>query len=152
MNKFFFIILLIVFDFISKKIVFDNISLNNFIAILPILDLTHIHNYGVSFGLFSGVISSWMIILITSTITIVIIYLMIQASNKVEKWGLTLIIAGAISNIFDRAINNYVLDFIYLHYKDFYWPAFNFADVYITLGVLMIIFQIVKELKKKNTK
>ena len=152
MNKFFFIILLIVFDFISKKIVFDNISLNNFIAILPILDLTHIHNYGVSFGLFSGVISSWMIILITSTITIVIIYLMIQASNKVEKWGLTLIIAGAISNIFDRAINNYVLDFIYLHYKDFYWPAFNFADVYITLGVLMIIFQVVKELKKKNTK
>ena len=149
MNKFFFIILLIVLDFISKKIVFDNISLNNFIAILPILDLTHIHNYGVSFGLFSGVISSWMIILITSTITIVIIYLMIQASNKVEKWGLTLIIAGAISNIFDRAINNYVIDFIYLHYKDFYWPAFNFADIYITFGVLMIIFQIINELKKK---
>ena len=94
MKKFFYIILLIVLDFVSKKIVFDYISLNNFIAILPILDLTHIHNYGVSFGLFSGVISSWMIILITSTITIVIIYLMIQSSNKVEKWGLTLIIAG----------------------------------------------------------
>ena len=152
MNKFFYIILLIILDFVSKKIVFDYISLNNFIAILPILDLTHIHNYGVSFGLFSGVISSWMIILITSTITIVIIYLMIQSSNKVEKWGLTLIIAGAISNIFDRAINNYVIDFIYLHYKDFYWPAFNFADIYITFGVLMIIFQIINELKKKNIK
>ncbi len=152
MKKFFYIILLIVLDFVSKKIVFDYISLNNFIAILPILDLTHIHNYGVSFGLFSGVISSWMIILITSTITIVIIYLMIQSSNKVEKWGLTLIIAGAISNIFDRAINNYVIDFIYLHYKDFYWPAFNFADIYITFGVLMIIFQIINELKKKNIK
>ena len=74
---------------------------------------------------------------------------MIQASNKVEKWGLTLIIAGAISNIFDRAINNYVIDFIYLHYKDFYWPAFNFADIYITFGVLMIIFQIINEFKKK---
>ena len=151
MNKLFYIILLIVLDFVTKKIVFNYIILNNFIVLLPILDLTHIHNYGVSFGLFSGVISSWMIILITSAITIAIIYLMIQASNKVEKWGLTLIIAGAISNIFDRAINNYVLDFIYLHYKDFYWPAFNFADVYITLGVLMIIFQIVKEFKKKNT-
>ena len=148
MNKFFFIILLIVLDFISKKIVFDNISLNNFIAILPILDLTHIHNYGVSFGLFSGVISSWMIILITSTITIVIIYLMILASNKVEKWGLTLIIAGAISNIFDRAINNYVIDFIYLHYKDFYWPAFNFADIYISIGIIMIIANMVKKINK----
>ena len=150
MNKFFYIILLIVLDFVTKKIVFNYIILNNFIVLLPILDLTHIHNYGVSFGLFSGVISSWMIILITSAITIAIIYLMIQASNKVEKWGLTLIIAGAISNIFDRAINNYVLDFIYLHYKDFYWPVFNFADVYITLGVLMIIFQVVPALRKMS--
>ena len=80
-----------------------------------------------------------------------IIYLLIEASNTVEKWGLTLIIAGAISNIFDRAINNYVLDFIYLHYKDFYWPAFNFADIYITVGVLMILFQVFKEFKNKIT-
>ena len=64
---------------------------------------------------------------------------MTKASSVIEEWGLVLIIAGALSNIFDRAINNYVLDFIYLHYKDFYWPAFNFADIYITLGVLMIL-------------
>ena len=76
---------------------------------------------------------------------------MLKASSKVEKWGLTLIIAGAFSNIFDRAINNYVLDFIYLHYKDFYWPAFNFADIYITIGILMILYQILKEFKKKFT-
>ena len=151
MNKFFFIILLIILDFITKKIVFDYLSLNSFIIILPVLDLAHIHNYGIAFGLFSGLISSKMIILITSIVTIAIIYLLIQASNTVEKWGLTLIIAGAISNIFDRAINNYVLDFIYLHYKDFYWPAFNFADIYITVGVLMILFQAFKEFKNKIT-
>ena len=151
MNKFFFIILLIILDFITKKIVFDYLSLNSFIIILPVLDLTHIHNYGIAFGLFSGMISSKMIILITSIVTIAIIYLLIEASNTVEKWGLTLIIAGAISNIFDRAINNYVLDFIYLHYKDFYWPAFNFADIYITVGVLMILFQVFKEFKNKIT-
>ena len=93
-----------------------------------------------------------MIILITSVVTIAIVYLMIQASNKVEKWGFTLIIAGAISNIFDRAINNYVLDFIYLHYKEFYWPAFNCADSYITLGALMILSQVFKGFKKKIIK
>ncbi len=116
------------------------------------MDLTHIHNYGISFGLFAGTLSSWMIILFTSVITIFIIYFLLQTSNNVEKWGLTLIIAGAISNIFDRLINNYVLDFIYLHYKDFYWPAFNFADIYITFGVMMILFQIFIEFKKKNVK
>ena len=151
MNKLLVIFVLIILDFITKKIVFDYLSLNSFIIILPVLDLTHIHNYGISFGLFSGMISSKMIILITSVVTIAIIYLLIQASNTVEKWGLTLIIAGAISNIFDRAINNYVLDFIYLHYKDFYWPAFNFADIYITVGVLMILFQVFKEFKNKIT-
>ena len=152
MNKFFYIVLLIILDFLIKKIVFNYISLNSFITILPILDIAHIHNYGISFGLFSGIIPSWMIILIASIVTIAIVYLMIQASNKVEKWGFTLIIAGAISNIFDRVINNYVLDFIYLHYKQFYWPAFNFADIYITLGVLMILSQVFKGFKKKITK
>ena len=152
MNKFFCIILLIILDIISKKIVFYYLSLNSFKSILPVLDLTHIHNYGISFGLFAGTLSSWMIILFTSVITILIIYFLLQTSNNVEKWGLTLIIAGAISNIFDRLINNYVLDFIYLHYKDFYWPAFNFADIYITFGVMMILFQIFIEFKKKNVK
>ena len=50
-NKFFFIILLIILDFITKKIVFDYLSLNSFIIILPVLDLAHIHNYGIEFGL-----------------------------------------------------------------------------------------------------
>ena len=79
-------------------------------------------------------------------------FLFSKVSNQIEKWGFLFILIGAVSNLSDRIINDYVLDFIYIHYKGFYWPAFNFADVYITLGVLMIIFQIVKELKKKNTK
>ena len=74
------------------------------------------------------------------------------AMNSIEKWGLIFIITGAISNIFDRLMNGYVIDFIYLHYKDFYWPAFNFADIYITFGVLMILYQFFNEFKKKITK
>jgi len=93
-----------------------------------------------------------MIILIGSVITAFLIYMMIKTSNEVEKWGLAVIIAGALSNIVDRGMNNYVLDFIYLHYKDFYWPAFNFADIYITFGVLMILYQVLKEFKKKFIK
>ena len=146
------VILLIFSDFFSKKIIFHSIELNKLISIVPFFDLTHIHNYGIAFGLFSGLISSKMIILITSVVTIAIIYLLIQASNTVEKWGLTLIIAGAISNIFDRAINNYVLDFIYLHYKDFYWPAFNFADIYISVGVFIVVLQLLKDLHKRLIK
>ena len=144
--------MLIILDFITKKIVFNNITLNSFISILFFLDIAHIHNYGISFGLFSRLIPPWVIILIGSMITFFLIYMMIKTSNKIEKWGLTLIVAGALSNILDRIMNNFVLDFIYLHYKYFYWPAFNFADIYITFGVLIIIYQVLNEFKKKFVK
>jgi len=148
-KKYLFIILLIILDFVTKRIVFNYLNLNSFITITSILDLTHIHNYGILFGFFSGIIPPWLIVMIGSIITIIVIYLMTKASSVIEEWGLVLIIAGALSNIIDRAINNYVLDFIYLHYKDFYWPAFNFADIYITFGVLMILYQTLREYKKK---
>ena len=145
-------ILLIILDIGSKQIVFEYISLHNFISIFPILDITHIHNYGISFGLFSGIIPSWIIICVGLIIISFIFYMMINVNSFAEKWGLMLIIAGAISNIFDRAINNYVLDFIWLHYDEFYWPAFNLADIYITIGVLIILYQAIRNYKNKITK
>ena len=78
--------------------------------------------------------------------------MMIQAKNKMEKTGLLIIIAGALSNIFDRAMNGYVIDFIYLHYRDFYWPAFNFADIYISVGVFIVVLQLLKDLHKRLIK
>tara|TARA_B100000029_G_C17025626_1_gene760278 strand:+ start:175 stop:579 length:405 start_codon:yes stop_codon:yes gene_type:complete len=133
-------------------IIFNLINLNSFFSILPFLDLAHIHNYGISFGLFANVLNKWFILFISITVTFIIIYLFYKTKNNFEKWGLLLILAGAISNIFDRALNNYVLDFIYLHYKDYYWPAFNFADIYITFGVLMFLFILLKDIVKSNRK
>ena len=93
-NKFFFIFLLIIIDFTTKKIVYNYLTLNSFIPIIYFLDIAHIHNYGISFGLFSGLIPSWVIVLIGSVITAFLTYMMITASNKIEKWGLAVIIAG----------------------------------------------------------
>ena len=75
--------------------------------------------------------------------------MMIKTHNNLEKWALLIIIAGALSNIIDRTMNGYVLDFIYLHYKDFYWPAFNFADIYISIGVCIVILQLLRDFLKK---
>ena len=74
---------------------------------------------------------------------------MLKTSNKLEKWGILFILAGAISNIGDRLINNYVLDFIFFHYKQYYWPAFNFADIYISAGILIIIIESYKIFKTR---
>ena len=147
--KLFIFFLLILLDYFTKKLIFNLIDLNSFIAVLPFLDITHIHNYGITFGLFSGILPPWVIVLVGTIFTIFIVLWMFQISNSLEKWGLLLIITGAVSNLGDRIINDYVLDFIYMHYKNFYWPAFNFADIYITIGVLIIIYENIKIFKKK---
>ena len=139
--RFFILALLIFFDFISKQIILNFIKLNELVSLVFFLDITHIHNYGIAFGLFSDVLPIWFIVLSGILLTIFLLFWMFKTSNVLEKWGILLIIAGAISNISDRLLNNYVLDFIFLHYKHYYWPAFNFADIYISAGVIIIIIE-----------
>ena len=146
MIKFFIFFVLVAFDLLSKKIVFDSIDLHTFISLTFFLDLTHIHNFGVSFGLFSGLISPWLLIILGLSVFVFIFYLMKSASDMFEEWSLLIIISGALSNIIDRIFNGYVIDFIYFHYKDFFWPAFNFADIYITIGIIMIVINILRKI------
>jgi len=144
--KFFIFFLLVAFDLLSKKIVFDSIDLHTFISLTFFLDLTHIHNFGISFGLFSGLISPWILIILGLLVVAFIFYLMKSASDTLEEWGLLIIISGAISNIIDRILNGYVIDFINFHYKSFFWPAFNFADIYITIGIIMIVINVLRKI------
>ena len=146
MIKFFIFFVLVVFDLLSKNIVFNSIDLYTFISLTFFLDLTHIHNFGVSFGLFSGLISPWLLIILGLLVVGFIFYLMKSASDTLEEWSLLIIIPGAISNIIDRILNGYVIDFIYFHYKSFFWPAFNFADIYITIGIIMIVINILRKI------
>ena len=146
MIKFFIFFVLVAFDLLSKKIVFDSIDLHTFISLTFFLDLTHIHNFGISFGLFSGLISPWLLIIIGLLVVGFIFYLMKSASDMFEEWSFLIIISGALSNIIDRIFNGYVIDFIYFHYKDFFWPAFNFADIYITIGIIMIVINILRKM------
>ena len=146
MIKFFIFFVLVAFDLLSKKIVFDSIDLHTFISLTFFLDLTHIHNFGVSFGLFSGLISPRLLIILGLLVVGFIFYLMKSASDTFEEWSLLIIISGALSNIIDRIFNGYVIDFIYFHYKYFFWPTFNFADIYITIGIIMIVINILRKI------
>tara|TARA_B100002003_G_scaffold61956_1_gene57271 strand:- start:322 stop:777 length:456 start_codon:yes stop_codon:yes gene_type:complete len=148
-NKIIIIVFLLIFDLISKQIIYYSIDLNSFLTITSFFDVAHIHNFGISFGFFSGIVSPWIFILVGIIVTGFIFYMLIKSTNHMEKWGLTVIIAGALSNIADRALNGYVTDFIYLHYQDFYWPAFNFADIYISVGICVIVLHLLRDLNKR---
>ncbi len=148
LKKLIIFIVLVFFDLISKYYIFNYVDLYQFIKITKFLDITHIHNFGVSFGLFSETIPSFILIIIAMLVVFLIIYLFLNSSDAIEKMGLFIIICGAMANIFDRLINGYVIDFIYFHINQFYWPAFNFADIYISIGIIMILFNMLIKIKK----
>ncbi len=148
MRKILIFLLLVLFDILSKYIVFNYIDLYQFIKITYFFDITHIHNFGVSFGLFAGTIPALVLVIIGLFVTAFVLYLYINSSELLERWGLFIIICGAIGNIVDRFINGYVIDFLYLHINQYYWPAFNFADIYISIGIIMIIVNMVKKIIK----
>ncbi len=150
MIKILIFIILVVIDFISKKFIVNLVGFHNFIPIFFFLDITNIHNYGVSFGLLSGLVHPSVLVIIGLLIASFIYYLMISSAEVIEEFGLLIILSGAISNIIDRIYNGYVVDFIYLHYKDFSWPAFNFADIYITIGIIMILGNILRKIKNPS--
>ena len=148
MRKILIFLFLFLFDILSKYIVFNYIDLYQFIKITYFFDITHIHNFGVSFGLFAGTIPALVLVIIGLFVTAFVLYLYINSSEFLERWGLFIIICGAIGNIVDRFINGYVIDFLYLHINQYYWPAFNFADIYISIGIIMIIVNMVKKIIK----
>ncbi len=140
--------LFIFFDLFSKSIVKNNLKINQSIELNSFFDLVYVQNYGVSFGMLSGTVSHWFLILIALLVVILIIYLMFISNKRLEKLAYFIIIIGAISNILDRLINTFVVDFISVHYSNHYWPAFNLADIYITIGIIMLIvsfFKVPKE-------
>ena len=150
LNKIITFILLVSADLFSKYLIFNFVDLFRFIKINNFLDIIHIHNFGVSFGLFSEIIPSYILIVIGLAVVFFLIYLFKNSKDNLESWGLFIIICGAIANIVDRFINGYVIDFIYFHVNQFYWPAFNFADIYISIGILMIILNMINKIRTQK--
>jgi signal peptidase II len=115
------------------------------------LNLYFIWNKGIAFGLFSFD-NSTIYSFITFVIAIIniIILLMIIKSEGFKKYSLMLVLGGSLGNLFDRVYFGAVPDFIDLHINNFHWFIFNVADIFITLGVICLIYYEVFFNKGKN--
>ena len=80
--------------------------------------------------------------LITTLIGLIILILIffLIKSEKLEKFSYSVIIGGAVGNFYDRTVYKAVPDFIDIHYNNFHWFIFNAADIFITLGILLLLF------------
>ena len=151
----YFLIVIVVFSFdrISKILILNiledkeqvDIYINTF------LNFYLVWNKGIGFGLFSFDSSNAynLITLIIFIINGFIIYL-VFIEKGVKVYFLLIILGGSLGNFFDRLYYNAVPDFIDLNYKGYHWFIFNVADIFITLGIICLIFAELFNYKKKN--
>ena len=106
-------------------------------------DLVLFHNQGAAFSFLAGA-GGWQRIFFSGIALVasaVIIYLLRKhPGQKLFCFSLSLILGGALGNLYDRLTLGYVVDFLYFHYQQHYWPAFNVADSAITCGVILLLW------------
>ncbi|MEJ6659699.1 MAG: signal peptidase II [Candidatus Thioglobus sp.] len=153
--KYYFLsLILVIADQLTKMMVLGSLKLYESIEITSFFSLTHVHNYGAAFSFLADE-DGWQqyfLVSISVIASIAIILWMSKTSTKqpYKLIALSLILSGAIGNLIDRAVFGFVIDFINLHYQDFYWPVFNVADTAITLGVILLLLVDFKQDKAKS--
>ena len=160
-----FIVTTVIFlDQWSKNLIISSFSEYERLNIFSFLDLTLMFNKGIAFSLFDYQSGLQTLPLITLSLFAILffVFLLIRNSwSKIEEFGILLIIGGAIGNLIDRIMQGAVTDFILFYYersfidtdgleaiRNFYFPAFNLADSFITIGILMLLLK--EFLKKRN--
>ena len=151
------VIVIIIFlaDRFSKIYIIKVAELENAVDIYlnSYLNFYLIWNKGIAFGLFSfdEKYVYNMITLIIVTITTIVLIMMFK-SEGFKKYSLLFVFGGSVGNLFDRIYYNAVPDFIDFHINDFHWFVFNVADIFISLGIMCLIFDEIFINNKKNEK
>ena len=152
-------ILVIIIDSISKWHISNILKYENpvKITITSFLNLTLFHNYGAAFSLLNNPNKTWQIyflIIISSIISIIIIIWLIILPRKKNTYlmgiGLSLILGGALGNLYDRFMYGYVVDFLDFYIYQNHFPAFNFSDSAIFIGTNIIIIKNLVDLFSKT--
>ena len=150
---FIFVLVLFAIDRISKILILKNFLNNSLSEIYfnSFLNFSLVWNSGIGFGILQiepNIFYSIISIIITA-INLILIYWMLTSSNYLESIFISIILGGALGNLFDRYYYSSVPDFIDLHYESFHWFTFNIADIFITIGIIGLIIIDLLKVKKK---
>jgi signal peptidase II len=140
-------------DQATKWLVVARFELFERLPLLPMLELTRLHNKGAAFSFLNDA-SGWQQYLFLAlaaivSVGIVLWLLRLRAPGQaLLAGGLALILGGAVGNAIDRLARGYVVDFIHFHWLEHYFPAFNVADSAITAGAGLLILDVLLEARR----
>jgi len=141
-----FIVLLL--DRLTKRLVAKDISLHDSVTVIKrVFYITHFENRGAAFGIFNDSPSQWKIglLVLFSIIALVIVSALLWKSSHTltaSAIGLSIILGGALGNLWDRLLNGRVVDFLLVYIGSYQCPAFNVADSAIVVGAGLLVFEI----------
>lgn len=148
-------VFVIAFDLITKQLAENFLSYGQPVPILPVFDLTLLYNPGAAFSFLAGEDGwqRWFFTAIAVGVSIMLISWLykLPRANKWMAIALTLILGGALGNLFDRLYYGHVIDFISVHWEGAYFPAFNIADSAITIGAIMLILDVFLEARREKS-
>ncbi len=137
------VVVLVGLDQFTKYIAHENLRGQPPLDVLPVLQWALVFNRGAAFGFLShaGGIQHYLFSGLAMVVSVVLLVWLWRSSsrNGLLSCGLSLVLAGAVGNLIDRLLHQHVIDFIYFHYQDWYFPAFNLADTAITFGAICLI-------------
>jgi signal peptidase II len=151
MRKYFLFIAVIVLllDRLAKWAIASNIALHDSVVVIPgFFRLTHVENPGAAFGLFAESSAQWKVgALVSFSILALIVVSALLWKNghalSTTSIGLSLILGGAMGNLWDRMVSGHVVDFLDFYVGNYHWPAFNVADSAIVIGAILLVSEIV---------
>lgn len=126
---------------ILEKLALSQETTNPEIKVFDFFSLVYVWNRGVSFGMFNQLQYSQIIFSLIQSTIILILFVWLARNEKLHfTCALGLIIGGALGNLVDRVKNGAVADFLDFHIASYHWPAFNLADSFVFIGVMILIF------------
>jgi len=151
----FLIVTIIVIDQWTKKVVVGRFNLYDTIAVIDgFFNITYVLNPGAAFGFLAKMSEQYRVaffVLVTIIAVAIVVYLLIkEKSVLLRRYAYSLILAGAIGNLIDRITIGKVVDFLDFYIGKYHWPAFNVADISISVGVGLLILDMLMEKKRKS--
>jgi signal peptidase II len=147
-------VIVIVLDQLTKHLVVASLRPGDSIVVTPFASLVLAFNRGAAFSFLASETGwqRWLFTLVAIAACAVMAWLLSRGGRALFCAGLALIIGGALGNLYDRITLGHVVDFVLLHWRDWYYPAFNVADTAITIGAGALILDSFRQPREARDK
>ena len=141
---------IVVLDQGTKAIVVRSLALHEYVPLVDgLLSLSHVHNRGAAFGLLSDWDVPYQSVLLSvlslcALAAIALYFVRLPPAARLPRAARALVLGGAGGNLIDRARLGYVVDFVHAYWREHQWPDFNLADSAITVGVALLVLDILR--------